>query len=131
MTPTCWGPHALTGTQSLSFSCLKRSGKLLVMDVDKDGVVTVIDLVLLFMVWFASCLLLILCYFVIDLCDRKDREADEKHRSEKTRLVEADHYVKLEEDSDNESDNEMDKVVIDSSNCVHYNANTPIVDQLV
>ena len=98
------------------------------MDVDKDGVVTVIDLVLLFMVWFGSCLLLILCYFVIYVCDRKDRKADEKHRSEKTRLVESpDHYVKLEEDSDND----MEGVVIESSNRVHYNANTPIVNQLV
>ena len=102
------------------------------MDVDKDGIVTVIDLVLLFCLWFGACLLLILCYFVIDVCDRKDRKADEKHRSEKTRLVESpDHYVKLEEDSDNDSYNEMEGVVIESSNRVHYNANTPIVNQLV
>ena len=97
------------------------------MDVDKDGIVTVIDLVLLFCLWFGACLLLILCYFVIDLCDRKERKDDEKHRSEKTMLVESsDNYVELEEDSDND----MEGVVIESSNCVHYNANTPIVNQL-
>ena len=42
-------------------------------------------------------------------------------------LVESsDNYVELEEDSDND----MEGVVIESSNCVHYNANTPIVNQL-
>ena len=98
------------------------------MDVDKDGIVTVIDLVLLFCLWFGACLLLILCYFVIDLCDRKERKDDEKHRSEKTMLVEpTDNYVELEEDSDSD----VEGVVIESGNCVHYNANIPIVRELV
>ena len=87
---------------------LKRSRKLLIMDVDKDGFVTYIDLALLFGFWFGGSLILILCYAVFDVCDRKGRKDDEKHRSEKAMLVEpTDNFVVLEEDSDSEVEEDL------------------------
>ena len=92
------------------------------MDVDRDGFVTMIDLALLFGFWFGACLILILCYGVFDVCDRKGRRDDEKHRSEKAMLVEpTDNFVVLEEDSDSE----VEGIAIESGDCVHYNANIP------
>ena len=91
---------------------LKRSRKLLIMDVDNDGFVTYIDLALLFGFWFGGSLILILCYAVFDVCDRKGRKDDEKHRGEREMLVE-------------DSDSEVETIVIKSGDCVHYSANIP------
>ena len=82
------------------------------MDVDNDGFVTYIDLALLFGFWFGGSLILILCYAVFDVCDRKGRKDDEKHRGEKEMLVE-------------DSDSEVETIVIKSGDCVHYSANIP------
>ena len=91
------------------------------MDVDKDGVVTYIDLALLFGFWFGGSLLLILCYAVFDVCDRKTRKDDEEHRNEKTMMVEhTDSYVVFEG-----SDSEVEGLTIDSGDCVHYTINVP------
>ena len=92
------------------------------MDVDKDGFVTMIDLALLFGFWFGASLILILCYAAFDVCDRKGRKDDEKHRNEKAMLVEpTDNFVVLEEDSDSE----VEGLTIDSGDCVHYTINIP------
>lgn len=99
------------------------------MDVDKDGFVTVIDLALLFGFWFGASLILILCYDVFDVCNRKGRKDDEKQRSEKAMLVEpTDTFAGLDEDSD--SDSSVEGIVIESGDCVHFNANIPIVREL-
>ena len=107
---------ALLVIQSDKCVLLKRLRKLLIMDVDKDGFVTMIDLALLFGFWFGASLILILCYAVFDVCDRKGRRDDEKHRNEKAMLVEP-----TEEDSDSE----VEGIVIENGDCVHYNANIP------
>ena len=65
---------ALLVIQSDKCVLLKRLRKLLIMDVDKDGFVTMIDLALLFGFWFGASLILILCYAVFDVCDRKEEE---------------------------------------------------------
>ena len=100
------------------------------IDVDRDGFVTGIDLFLLLGLWFSASLILLLCYALFDVCDRIQRKDDLKHRSEKEMLVEpADTFVGLdEEDSDSDS---LEGIVIDcNGDCVHYNADIPIVKEL-
>ena len=107
---------ALLVIQSEKCVLLKRLRKFLIMDVDKDGFVTMIDLALLFGFWFGASLILILCYAAFDVCDRKGRKDDEKHRNEKAMLVEpTDNFVVLEEDSDSE----VEGIAIESGDCVH------------
>ena len=86
------------------------------MDVDKDGDIDYIDLALLFGFWFGGSLILILCYFVYDVCDRIGR----KERNEKEMLDSIDNYVAL-----GDSDSEVEEITIDNGDCVHYTINTP------
>ena len=73
------------------------------MDVDKDGDIDYIDLALLFGFWFGGSLILILCYFVYDVCDRIGR----KERNEKEMLDSIDNYVPL-----GDSDSEVEEITI-------------------
>ena len=98
------------------------------MDVDGSGFVTYIDLVLLFGYWFSACLVLIICYGILDVCDRKGRRDDERNRNEQIMLVEpTDNFVGLdtEEDSD-----DTEGIVIEHEACDHFSVNIPIIREL-
>ena len=98
------------------------------MDVDKDGFVTIIDLALLFGFWFSACLILIICYGVFDVCDRKGRRDDERNRSEQTMLVEpTDNFVVYDAEKDGD---EMEGIVIENVACDNFSVDIPIIREL-
>ena len=98
------------------------------MDVDGSGFVTYIDLVLLFGYWFSACLLLIVCYGILDVCDRKGRRDDERNRNEQIMLVEpTDNFVGLDTEKDSD---EIEGIVIEHGACDHFSVDIPIIREL-
>ena len=103
-----------------------------IMDIDKDGYVTGVDLFLLLGLWFTVSLTLLLCYACFDVFDRMQRKKDLRNWSERDMLVvpkdaseESD-----EEDTDTDTDS-LEGVDIDcNGGCMHYTADLPIVKDL-
>ena len=98
------------------------------MDVDKDGFVTYMDLVLIFGFWFSACLILIICYGILDVCDRKGRRDDERNRDEQIMLVEpTDNFVVYDAEKDGDA---MEGIVIENVACDNFSVDIPIIKEL-
>ena len=89
------------------------------MDVDGSGFVNIIDLALLFGYWFSAILLLIVCYGLFDIIDRRQRAEDERNRNEEMMLVSV---SDMEEVND-----ELDGMVIENGPCEHLNDNVDLI----
>ena len=97
------------------------------VDIDRDGLVTVIDLFLLLGLWFSASLALLLCYACFDTCDKIQRRKDMEQRNEVEMLDPQDEFDKLnEEDSDTGESvvDSLDGVIIDcNGECAHFSSN--------
>ena len=92
------------------------------MDADGSGFVNIIDLALLFGYWFSAVLLLIVCYGLFDIIDRRQRAEDERNRNEEMMLVPVSDKEEGNDVSDMEEVNdELDGMVIENGPCEHFN----------
>ena len=121
---------ALTVSQGWDFF-LKRSITV-IMDIDKDGYITGVDLFLLLGLWFTISLTLLVCYACFDVIDRSQRKKDLRNWTERDMLVVPKDALEGSDEEDTFTDSDsLDEVDVDcNGGCVSYTADLPIVKDL-